>query len=171
MRRLLLSALVLVMLMSVGPQAFAAATGGSPEAEPTRIEVPMVVTGKAVATDNGYSVEPLTGVEAAQQNDNCGTSYVDIEPRSGGFDLYTGFTVIVPAISYSWSARVLGPAYDDGTFWGGGLLNRSRWDGQWLGRQVDFSGDYSALADGFAILNNGLVCSSTNPTDATYIFS
>lgn len=144
----------------------------------TRVETPMRVTGRAVLTEDGYVIEPLESVQADAGDGavpldevvgDCGTSYVEIEPFVGGFDLYTGFTVNTPAIEYSWNARVIGPAYDDGESWGGNLAFRERWDGTWLGQQVDFSGTYDAIADGYAILSNGLVCTSGAPTDTIFI--
>lgn len=174
------SRLALVLLVLTGSLL----PGAAPvlaEAHSTRIEAaPMRITGRAVPTADGCVIQPLEEGEAStdpgavpldEVPGDCGTSYVEIEPFVGGFDLYTGFTVNTPAIEYSWNARVIGPAYDDGETWGGNLLFRTRWDGTWLGRQVDFSGEYDAIADGFAILSNGLVCTLGVPTDTIFIQS
>jgi hypothetical protein len=158
----LFGVLLVVPLLVAAP---AAAESGS--GERVRVEVPMQVTGRAVPTGNGYRLEafrdPVPG--------DCGTSYVEIEPFFGGFDLYTGFTVFEPAIEYSWNATVIGPAYDDGETWGGNLAFRTRWDGTWLDQRVDFSGEYDAIADGYAILSDLRICSSNVPTDTVYIES
>lgn len=102
---------------------------------------------------------------------SCGTSYVDFDPFYGGFDLYSGFTVTVSAIDYSWYVSVLGAhgAYDNGFMAGGQLWFRDRVDRGWTNNPVTFTGEYSAIASGYALLSNGGFCQSANPTDTTYI--
>lgn len=164
MRRTVLPA-VLGMLLTVLPAAPAAAQDAA--GERIRVEVPMQVTGRAIPTEDGYRLERFRDPAPG----DCGTSYVEIEPFFGGFDLYTGFTVNGSAVEYSWNARVLGPGYDDGQTWGGNLFFRSSWNGTWENQLVDFSGEYDAIADGYAILADLRICSSNNPTDTVYIES
>ncbi len=85
----------------------------------------------------------------------------------------TGFSVVSPAVSYSWSVLVTGDGgyYGKNHTWGGGLLLRTTWTGS-AGGTIGSSqaGWFSAYTCGAKVLANGLTCQSLHPTDLQPIY-
>lgn len=99
---------------------------------------------------------------------NCGTSYITLKENSRGHPvaISTGFTVVGPAVRYSWSASVVGPNYDHRYNESGGLLFSTSWDGGYQSSQNEAVGFYLALVDAAvsqATLLDGRICISGGP--------
>lgn len=128
----------------------------------------MTVIGFDVATARKYGHS-----EAQPQNvvgGSCGSSYLFLDPRPRGFFIRTGFSVIAPAIGYSWAVDGYGPTGFRAT-WGGGLLFRTTWDGT-ASRGNLSPGFYNAIVSSpaYAQLADGRICSSAHPTDSKPVF-
>lgn len=170
-RRGALVALALGAGLVAGPAASATAQEPQDARERTRIEVPMTVAGTWERRSDGtIQVSRSTEFTLDEVVGDCGSSYVEIEPLSGGFEMFTGFTVTTPAVSYDWSVFMDGPDFVELYTAGGPLLFRTSWNGREF-YDIERSGTYTAVASGQAFLVNGLFCTSGGPTDQIFVTS
>jgi hypothetical protein len=119
--------------------------------------------------------------EAAQPagvvSGNCGSSYITLSEKANGYPvaMQTGFTVVEPAIDYSWNADINGPGnYFYGYEAGGALALDSSWEGTYDSPANEPEGIYSALVSpdlSEATLWDGTVCTSGGPTDEEYLIA
>jgi hypothetical protein len=107
---------------------------------------------------------------------NCGSSYVQIDYKSNGKPVHmdTGFSVIDPAVDYSWrvtEAGSSGTGYNYSYHASGSLANRSTWHGQHSSGDNYPSAAYEAtvVTGSFAELNTGAICYSGSPSDEEYL--
>ncbi|PKQ17510.1 MAG: hypothetical protein CVT68_08150 [Actinobacteria bacterium HGW-Actinobacteria-8] len=180
------------MLALVGAGPASAAEVEPSAASPVLVSatvVPMVITGfdPQVAIDNGYEVvydeagtprladsSLIPGQTSSigmitpmnQVDGNCGSSWVylyDVGAKKYRVD--TGFAVILPAVSYSWTALVGGYSHS----WSGGLFWRKSWEASATG-MVSTEGSYVASANGWAMFDTGFKCQSMGPIDGEWIY-
>ncbi len=169
--RYLCASLLAVVGALLSPAVALAATQPvpTPPTAPSVINVTeMTVTGFDAATARKYghsAVQPQNVVGG-----NCGSSYLFLDPRPRVFFIRTGFSLTTPAVSYSWAVDGFGPTGFRAT-WDGGLFFRTTWDGT-ASRGNLAPGFYNAIVSSpsYALLANGLICSSAHPTDAKPVF-
>jgi hypothetical protein len=103
---------------------------------------------------------------------DCGTAYFQFNDLldsnameiSWGFDLSVG-----PAISLGWSYTAVGPSYSRADSGGEPVYFDRSFDGYFTDYVVE-EGLYSGFADMWAVLYDGRICSSADPTDEEYVF-
>ncbi|MBO9556618.1 hypothetical protein [Cellulomonas sp.] len=111
---------------------------------------PHLTTGRGATPDN-----IVTG--------NCGSSWVFLyDVGALRYSVDTGFGLVSAAVSYSWAANVVGPAYNYTPAWSGALLLKTAWSAQGA-RSVSLPGTYSAKSSGTAVLATGVICRSQGP--------
>jgi hypothetical protein len=105
---------------------------------------------------------------------NCGSSFIELANKSNGAPLHmlTGFTVILPAVDYSWHGGVSGPSSFKYTInFGGVLALRTTWEGQhstianWP--HGTWAGAISQTS--YADLDDGDICYSGGPAVAGHL--
>jgi V8-like Glu-specific endopeptidase len=107
---------------------------------------------------------------------SCGSSWIYLEEKADAHPVkvYTGFTVKLPAVAYSWHYTVTGPERAGITAdLGGSLAFRTSWSNTY-NATVDFpQGDYKAAVTktSFAILVSGDICLSLGPTAKNFLSS
>lgn len=156
-----------------------------PTLAPTRVEAPMRLTGKAIPAEDGYRIVPIQTEETPGGSyvpddsvpGDCGSSYIEIEPYSGGFTMNTGFVVNEEAVDFWWRAQSEfepNPSlFQEFFFDTGPMLPDRRWDAS-----VDYDVDSEApipiaskvVPASYAILWNLQVCSSAYPTDSAWVY-
>jgi glutamyl endopeptidase len=106
---------------------------------------------------------------------DCGSSYVYVQDKANDHPvrMTTGFSVVLPAIAYSWLAQVTGPNYNYTYESSGDLAFDSTWNGSHDSTLDYTEGIYSAAVspDSFAELLTGDICFSLAPTDTEYLTS
>jgi hypothetical protein len=114
--------------------------------------------------------EERTHIEALKDTvyGNCGSSFIELANKSNGSPLHmlTGFTVILPAIDYSWHGGVSGPSNFKYTInFGGGLAFRTSWEGQHSTTNNWPHGTWSGAISqtSYADLDDGDICYSGGP--------
>ncbi len=107
---------------------------------------------------------------------DCGSSNITVQEKADAHPVHmtTGFTVVIPAISYAWQATIAGP--DDSYVFqqSGGLFFRDSWTGTFDSTDDDVEGTYNAavVADqSWAELWTGDICFSGGPTDTEFLTS
>lgn len=122
----------------------------------------MVPPAAALGSAAGRVITPYGTVSG-----RCGTSSVFLSNSSSlKYRVDTGWYVVSPAISYSWSVAVTAPKYSKTHTWGGGLLLRQTWAGSATATiSTSQRGDFYAYTSGTVVLANGAKCSSAHPTD------
>jgi hypothetical protein len=177
-------ALVVVSLVAV-PTAAQAAPSGEAGITTTTLGMTIVGFDPAVAKANGYEVR--TGSDGKQYPvmkgggvstnvtgtvyGNCGSSYVTLTALGNRKVLIeTGFNVIAPAYDYSWTVHVIDNYGASNKYWGS-ALNPPR--PSWLGTNLFTSSGtgymWAGVTSGVALLTNGWVCYSGNPSISTTI--
>jgi glutamyl endopeptidase len=107
---------------------------------------------------------------------SCGSSWIYLEEKTDAHPVkvYTGFTVRLPAVAYSWHYSVTGPERTGITAdLGGSLAFRTSWSNTY-NATVDFpQGDYKAAVTktSFAVLVSGDICLSLGPTAKNFLSS
>ena len=129
----------------------------------------------AVARANGYPTRSTGGDVRAQGQvfGNCGFSYVDlydVGPRRYHMD--TGFGLKLAAVKYKWSVRITAPSYAKTWKYSGPLAFRTTWTNSPDGYDTIPVAAYASaiVTTGTAILVNGVVCASGQPTDLEAIY-
>lgn len=190
--RLATAAFTIAIALFAGVPAHAALTDDGTVLETQT--VPMVLIGfdEEVANANGYHLVDLAdGSTVSVPNSqlssevgslavtplntvggNCGSSTLYMFDSGGGkAAVGTSFTVKRPAVSYQWSVTIAG---SPGTYvknFGGLLKNRTNWTSSFTWTVPASSYYHAAVSTGsYAILNNGGVCYSGGPTDATWVY-
>ncbi|GAA1672938.1 hypothetical protein GCM10009765_22820 [Fodinicola feengrottensis] len=152
-----------------------------------RVAGPVSDTGTVpVLLDDGSTVSvpqdevnlvlhPRTTVRTVQPDNtvygNCGSSNIYLHEKKNGHpaNFTTGFTVKVTAVSYAWHVHASGPHYSHDQTWSGGLAFRKSWKTEHDSKDDLGRGNYTAAANGSAILSNGKVCVSGTPTSDRYL--
>jgi hypothetical protein len=105
---------------------------------------------------------------------DCGTSFINITTKSNGYMVFraTGFTVVLPAIYFSWSYGLQGPSYPAITFKFSDPLD---FDSSWANRVSSAynypNGTWSGAVSqtSYADLDNGDICYSGGPAVRGYV--
>ncbi|ACZ32467.1 hypothetical protein Xcel_3468 (plasmid) [Xylanimonas cellulosilytica DSM 15894] len=144
----------------------AAAHGYRIEVQPDGTPVAIPVSDEAKAAE-AAAITPFTTVGG-----NCGTSSVVILDAGGGkAAVSTGFNLIRGAVSYGWQVNVTGFAGGYTKNFGGVIANHSTWQGSFTWT-VPTSGTYIAKVaeSSWALMNNGVICTSAGPVDSEYVY-
>lgn len=99
---------------------------------------------------------------------NCGSSFIELANKGDGSPLHllTGFTVILPAVDYSWHGGVSGPSSFKYTInFGGALAFDESWEGQHTTTNNWPHGTWSGAVSqaSYADLDDGDICYSGGP--------
>jgi hypothetical protein len=133
----------------------------------TGMVLPANLPGTGQSAASPGTVSPMGVVSGT-----CGTAYLYLtNPSSLTYTVRNGFSLVSPAISYSWSSTVTGPGYAYTKPSSGGLALRTSWVDEWS-RTIAASqrGSFFASAHGTTIMANGGACQSAIPTDISDIF-
>lgn len=146
----------------LAPAGTASANTTPPVAESFTITTPMTVVGfdARTAVAHGFAATPQATVGG-----DCGTSFVTVSrPGSHEYQVRTGFTVDLPAISYSWAVDTYGNTPRRDT-WGGGLFFKRSWAAQGKLQTSARNGNYTSIVTSpdYALLADGDICSSGHP--------
>lgn len=151
------------------------------EVPPQAIVVPMRVVGidsvvaaeyqRKVAASRGFQLaSSTTPVPADIRTADCGSSYLFLDAIPRGFTIRTGFSLVQPAVSYSWAVDLYGPSGFRET-WGEPRYGSPTWDGL-RNRTGLRPGEYRGLvtAPAHAVLQDGRICQSLGPADTKPVF-